>query len=122
MISDEDDGTGYAIVAPTSKIAKHLASVSRECSTMNWGEWIEVKARWIRHVDVSGLPGGHVLESIEGLERGAYIYAWGTCPVCEAEDVELSMDGQVACFACHSRVGEEEDKADAQEDHGWCST
>jgi hypothetical protein len=122
MISDDDDGTGYAIIAPTAKIAKLLASKSRECSAMNWGEWILVKATWMRHVDVSGLKVGHVLGSIEGLERGAYIYAWGTCPVCGAEDVELSMDCLVACSACHSRIGEEEDKADAQEDHGWCST
>ena len=122
MLSDDDDGTGYAIVARTSAEAKMLGRKNRECSDLDWGEWVLVKVRWLRHVDVSDLEAGHVLGSVEGLERGAYSYAWGTCPVCGAEDEELSMDGRVACFACHAARDAEEDKADAQEPHGWCST
>lgn len=122
MLSDDDDGTGYAIVATTAAEAKRLGKKSRECSDLNWGEWISVKVKWIRHVDVSGLEVGHVLGSIEGLEREAYIYAWGDCPVCGAKDVELSMEGVVACSKCHALRDEEEDKADALEPHGWCST
>jgi len=101
MISDDDDGLGYAIVAPTAKIAKQLGSKSRGCSDLNWIEWIDIRVRWLRWVDVSGLAAGHVLESIDGLERGAYSYAYGTCPVCGSENVELSMDERIACTACH---------------------
>ena len=122
MLSDDDDGTGYAIVAPTTDGAKRLGKKSRECSDMNWGEWISVKVKWLRHVDVSGLEVGHVLESVEGLERRAYIYAWGDCPVCGAKDVELSLDGVVACSKCHDRLDKEEDMAEAKEDMERCST
>jgi len=122
MISDDDDGTGHAIVAPTAAEAKRLGKKSRECSALNWGEWIEVKVKWLRHVDVSDLPAGHVLGAIEGLEREAYSYAWGDCPVCGAKDVELSLDVVVACSKCHARRDEEEDMADGREDMGWCST
>jgi hypothetical protein len=123
MLSDDDDGTGYAIVARTSAEAKMLGRKNRECSDLDWGEWVLVKVRWLRHVDVSDLEAGHVLGSVEGLEREAYSYAWGTCPVCGAEDVELSMDERVACSACHAARDADEDKGDAQDPHdGWCST
>lgn len=112
MLSDDDDGAGYAIVAPTAKAAKQLGRMSRECSDLNWCEWIEVRVKWLRHVDVSGLEAGHVLGPIEGLEREAYAYAYGQCPVCGTENVELSMDGVVACPACHKTMDLEEEEHD----------
>ena len=112
MLSDDDDGTGYAIVAPSAAEAKRLGRKIRECSDLNWGEWIGITVKWLRHVDVSGLESGHVLEPIEGLEREAYSYAHGTCPVCGSDDVELSMDGVVACPACHKAMDLEEEEYD----------
>ncbi len=95
---------GVAYVADTAQEAKSLA-FGHECFEND--EWIDLRVKWKRGVDVSGLPKGEV-EQIVGLQRGFYMWIYGEpCPVCDEggdEGNPLVYDsGIMRCQECEEK-------------------
>ena len=101
-IADED--TGLVVIGPSAKYAKRHAFI---CELDAHAEWIEIRVKWCKDVDVSDLPMGLLEDEILGLRRG--LYAWledATCDICgdytTVEHIGLTFqrDGVIACSDC----------------------
>ena len=63
--------------------------------------FIDLRARWIRDGDVSGLKLGDIItDSIDGLRRGCFSYAEATCPVCGGVGMLHKADDKIGCETC----------------------
>ena len=72
-------------------------------------EFIDVRVKWLKHVDVSDLPYGD-MDCKEGLKRGAYTWILDDCPVCgSVTRLERSdVDGEIRCEACEEKRSDDE--------------
>jgi hypothetical protein len=121
-----EDEEGTSIVAYSAKEAKKLfwnyeKTVNREVAyphEYHQSDWIDLKVMWQKHVDVSDLEVGTIIESIEGLYRGCYGWVeYEECPLCgkidtiHANEDFKSKDGRnfVSCNECYEK----------EEEHQW---
>ena len=100
FVQEVDVGYGVAVVATSSKEAKRVGwdELACECE-----EYIDLRVRWIKDANVSGLPLGIVTDSAEGLRRG--LYAWSEdveCDVCGVSTNVYGEEGVVICGACQN--------------------
>ena len=88
MISDGEQEGCVVFVADTAKEARNMAvghDMIMDC------DFIDIRVRWCRDVDVSGLDKGEI-PVLEGLYRGAYLYVFGLpCPHCGADEPDLKI-------------------------------
>jgi hypothetical protein len=93
---DPEECEGYSIVAKTARDAKKLAWKSG----LDLYDWIDIRVRWQKGIDVIGLKEGHVIEPLEGLKLGCYSWAEEECPICKKIDMLSLEDGKVGCGDC----------------------
>jgi hypothetical protein len=98
FVEENDDGEGGALVATNCRQARNIYFNKYNFS----GEFLDLRVRWLRNVDVSGMVVGQLFDSVEGLKRGAYGTVEGEdCPECGALDTTLYIDGgKVGCAKC----------------------
>jgi hypothetical protein len=93
---DEWEDFVLGIVADTSNEARKIAYESGECDR----PWIEIKAIWVKHADVTGIEKG-VIPLMEGVKRGIYGWAETKCLNCGNDSrIFLQNDKSVMCMKC----------------------
>ena len=106
-VTTEYSEGGVGIIADSAKEAKAIA-FGHECFGDD-AEWIDLRVKWKRNVNVTGLPKGEI-DLMEGLLRGlyGYIYGAGSCPVCEDGcdygNPLVYDSGIVRCQACEEKA------------------
>lgn len=97
---------GYSIVASSCREAKKMLA-SRVMDEFGC-EWLDIDVHWMKGARVDDKPIGYVFDDlVEGLERGAYSFAEGECPVCKHEaDLKRWDDGSVSCEGCYEEKKE----------------
>jgi hypothetical protein len=100
-----DESWGVAVVAPTGRQARNIAYTAGE---FIGEEWIEIRARWMRDADVSGLDVGVLHNLHEGLLRGFYMYIEGKCDECSDESQLELCSGKALCFDCMEKAYKKE--------------
>ena len=99
-----DREEGFAVIAPTAKRAKYIGFL-RFCDHLDDADYIDVRVRWLRNADLSGLSPGVVddqLEITEALHRGLYGCAEYTdCPACGSKLTHVwHENGRFWCTEC----------------------
>lgn len=92
-----DEEWGVAVVAESISQAKTLAYQHRYFPD---DDWIEIKARWVREADISGLSIGIVEPLGDALQRGFYQTIEGICEGCGFEEPLELYNGSALCVAC----------------------
>ena len=93
-----EDDFGVAVVAQTAKEAKKLAYNS---GWLDDGEWIDLRARWIRTANIIGLEKGVLNNHKDALKRGFYGYIEGyKCDGCNREEILYESGGRAICWNC----------------------
>ena len=96
VVTDEYEGHIVSIVADSSKEARLIAYNSGECDL----PWIEIKPKWNKNIDVSGLQKG-VVPPIDGLKVGLYGWIEDECPNCKKlVNLYLSIKETLLCAKC----------------------
>jgi hypothetical protein len=103
-----DETWGIAVIAPTARSAKNIAYATGELIDE---DWIEIHARWMRDVDVSGLDVGVLRDLHEGLLRGFYMYIESKCDMCSEESQLELCNGKALCPDCIEKEYESRTKA-----------
>lgn len=91
---------GVTVVATSSKEAKRIGWNELACDCE---EYIDLRVRWIKDADVSGLQLGIVTDVADGLRRG--LYAWSEdieCDICGVTTHVYGEEGVVICSACQN--------------------
>ena len=107
-VHSEDDSWGIAVVATTTREAKKIAFAVDEFPD---DEWINIRARWERDADVTGLDIGILYDLRDGILRGFYQYIEATCDNCGSVSDLIACNGKALCYKCAEK---ENDK-----DHIW---
>lgn len=84
---------GIAFVAPSSAEAKKMGY--KEFG----GEWIDIKPKWLKNIDVSGLPLGEI-DPMAGLKRSVYSFTFSECPICGKVDLLYFEGDRICCGDC----------------------
>jgi hypothetical protein len=95
-------------VATSAKEAKKILWRAGEDYHPSSGDFIDLKVKWQRKVDVSDLDIGTIIETMEGLYRGCYGWADDMeCPICKKvetiiSDSDLKNNDRnfVGCWEC----------------------
>lgn len=98
----EDSDYGLAVVAGNAREAKTIGF--NALSELEGVEYTDVRVRWQRDSDVSGLDPGVVADEFDALKRGLYGYLmYSTCPSCGAQMADVEHDGhRFFCDACRN--------------------
>lgn len=103
---DADHDLGSAIIiASSAKEAKKLA-MSYFCD--EGPEWIDIRIKWMKGVDINGLPDGINTDFVELMKREIISSCWGfPCPICGLGDCTIDiLNGVVGCDDCLDKLGE----------------
>lgn len=96
-VEDEDN---IAVVAETSREAKKLA-----LNHLWYDEYTEIKVRWLKDANISGLEKGVIRSNIDGLKRGFYIYIEEKCTICKNDYAHIVYEcGKFRCSDCDNTV------------------
>ena len=102
FVKDDDEDTGWGVVADNAKEAKKIAWNHPDCDF--WNDWIEVSVKWIKHADVKGLKKGVVTDILEGLKRGIYAFVeYEDCPNCGSKETMIYYEEGFYCDACEEK-------------------
>ena len=92
---DNDEGSIVAVVAESASQAKMLGMYFFDC------EYIDIRVRKDKNVDVSHLPLGEINDMMWALEKGLYgDIRDQTCPRCHAIGVTVQYDNGFFCDEC----------------------
>lgn len=91
--ADEDDEFVCAIVAKSTSDAKKRGMSLLDC------EYINVRTKKHKNVDVSYLPEGEIADYFWALSQGLYGWIEDNCPRCES-DSRIYYDNGFFCSAC----------------------
>ena len=96
----QDCDYGLAIVADNAREAKTVGFYA--LGELGDLEYTDVRVKWQRDSDVSGLVPGVVNDEFDALKRGLYgCLMYSTCPSCGAEMTDVEHDGhRFFCDAC----------------------
>lgn len=98
--SADDDNMGVAVVASSAKEARKIVFDSGEILYGD-GNWIDIRARWVRHADVSTLPVGIVQDVRDALIRGLYGSLMEyPCDECGKDADVVCWRGRALCECC----------------------
>ena len=106
FVHGEDSSWGIAVVATTAREAKRIGFAAGE---FIGDAWIDIRARWERDADVTGLDIGVLHGLHDGLLRGFFKYIEGVCEDCGVETELKRCNGKALCFEC---VEKEDEKLD----------
>ena len=101
---DEDYEYVYAIVAESVSEAKRIGMSCLEC------EYIDVRVKKHKEVDVSNLPIGEIEDYLWALSQGLYGYVLEECPRCKQEG-KVYYDGEYYCNNCEDDYFKDNNKA-----------
>jgi len=98
FVHNEDEWSGFAVVATSAKEAKKIVYNSNELLI---GDWIDIRVRWVRDAKVDDLPIGMVTDDRDALIRGLYggITDY-PCDECGKERNVICCYGRVLCSCC----------------------
>jgi len=94
---DPDECEGYSIVAKTAKSAKKLAW---ESGLADFHDWIDIRVKWQKEIDITGLKEGYIIEPLRGLELGCYSWIEEICPICGKVKMLSLENGKIMCSEC----------------------
>ena len=112
FVHNEDEWSGFAVVATSAKEAKKIVYDSGE---LHVGDWSDIRAHWVRSAKVDDLPIGIVIDGRDALVRGIYgALEKYPCDECGKERSVICCYGRVLCSCCAEKEYEKEDKHDSQ--------
>ena len=98
-----DEAPGLAVVASTIAQAKTIAW--HDIFDLD-NNWIDIRARWVKGVDVSDLPIGVVQDERLALLRGLYGSLMEyPCDECRKDADVVCHHGRALCSCCIEREG-----------------
>lgn len=101
FVCGSDDGTGFAVVAPTAKEAKKIAIV---CGDLD-ADRIDIRVYWQKHAIVDDLPIGAVDDPYTGLVRGLYCHLdEAICEGCGHDRTLHGYNGRALCDQCIRQI------------------
>ena len=103
LITEPSGEDCVVFIAETAKEAKKMSfghDVVAEC------DYIDIRVRWQKGKDVSGLAKGEV-DLLEGLKRGMYTFVYGVaCPHCGHDEYANKIYADF-CDKCEGKLVEE---------------
>ena len=98
FVHNSDEWCGFAVVATSAKEAKKIVYDSGELSI---GDWIDIRAHWVRSAKVDDLSIGIVTDDRDALVRGIYgALEKYPCDECGKEQDVTCYKGRVLCSCC----------------------
>lgn len=95
---DDDYENNYAIVANDVSEAKKFGMSCLDC------EYIDVRARVIKKIDVSKEPLGEFEDYLRILKEGGFSYVFNIdCPTCGAQETTVYYDNGFYCSDCEDK-------------------
>lgn len=92
-----EEGGYVCVVATSSRAARSMAFGNENLDGLGW---VDIKIRWLRHIDVSDLPEGEI-DVYEGVVRGAYAWTVGVpCDDCGKDDVRVIFQSHFKKLVC----------------------
>jgi len=99
----DDDEYGVAVAANSLREAKRIAYGSGNIDA----DWIDLRVRWVREGDVSGIEESRILNSKEGLERKGYAFLEADCK-CGHPYCHQVVDGEMMCDDCYGKISNQQ--------------
>jgi len=98
FVHNSGEWCGFAVVATSAKEAKKIVYDSGELSI---GDWIDIRAYWVRSAKVDDLSIGIVTDDRDALVRGIYgALEKYPCDECGKEQDVTCYNGRVLCSRC----------------------
>lgn len=96
VITDEYEGFILAIAADSAKEARLIAYHNIDCDL----PWIEIKPKWQKGIDVTGLEKGRIPLK-QGVKLGLYGWIEDECPKCgKFKKLTLTDSDMILCSDC----------------------
>jgi len=98
FVYDNVENMGIPVVATSSKEARSFG-YGHEC--LCDVDYIDIRVKWSKGVNVDNLPIGEFKDYLEALKRGVLGFVeYVTCPNCKTEDTMVYYDKRFFCSAC----------------------
>ncbi|MEN6293135.1 MAG: hypothetical protein ABFD07_14130 [Methanobacterium sp.] len=101
FVHDKDEAEGQAVIAETAREAKNIVYYSKNFIS---SEFTDLRVRWLRGVNITGLEKGMVTDDIDALKRGMYSEVEGVCEACKANELLQEINGRAVCLDCYDKI------------------
>jgi hypothetical protein len=96
-----EEEIGFAVIAHNSREAKKIAYNSGELNC----DYIDLRIRWLRNVNVEGLKKGMMADDVEALRRGMYSFVESDeCDECGEVGTLQELHGKALCEDCYEKA------------------
>jgi len=101
FVHDQDEAEGQAVIAETAREAKNIAYYSKNFIS---SEFTDLRVRWLRGANITGLEKGIVKDDIDALKRGMYSDVEGVREVCGNNGFLSEINGKAVCGDCYDNI------------------